>query len=80
MVIEHVRLGPGAFAVGRSLAELGVRTRTGALVLSLRRDGMDYPTPDPEMALAAEDELVVVGQPEQVVAARRLVLDGGDPN
>ncbi|PYO66450.1 MAG: hypothetical protein DMD71_08955, partial [Gemmatimonadetes bacterium] len=79
MVIEHVRLGPGAFAGGRSLAELGLRTRTGALVLSLRRDGLDHPTPDPEMALAAEDELVIVGQPEQVAAARRLVLDGGPP-
>src|SRR5207302_2257797 len=40
MVIEHVRLEPGAFAVGRSLGGLGLRARTGGLVPGLRRDGV----------------------------------------
>ena len=76
MLIERVRLAPGAFAVGRSLASLALRTRTGALVVSLKRDGQDHPTPDPDLVLETEDELVIVAQPPQIDAARRLVLDG----
>ena len=76
MVIERVRLAPGAFAVGRSLASLALRTRTGALVVSLKRDDQDHPTPDPDLVLETEDELVIVAQPPQVEAARRLVLQG----
>ncbi len=76
MVIERVRLTPGAFAVGRSLASLALRTRTGALVVSLKRDGQDHPTPDPDLVLEMEDELVIVAQPPQLDAVRRLVLEG----
>ena len=76
MVIERVRLTPGAFAVGRSLASLALRTRTGALVVSLKRDGQDHPTPDPGLVLEMEDELVIVAQPPQLDAVRRLVLEG----
>ena len=76
MVIERVRLTPGAFAVGRSLASLALRTRTGALVVSLKRDGQDHPTPDPDVVLEMEDELVIVAQPPQLDAARRLVREG----
>jgi CPA2 family monovalent cation:H+ antiporter-2 len=76
MSAERIRLEPGAPAVGRSLAETELRTRTGALVLSLHRDGSDFPTPDPLMPLAAGDELVIVGQPGQLKEARR-VLNGG---
>src|SRR5437899_1572429 len=77
MTAECVRLPPGAKAVGRSLAATRLRTRTGALVLSIRRGDEDIPTPDPRLPLAAGDELSIVGQPQQLRAARELLI--GEP-
>src|SRR5213594_5135086 len=74
MSAERVRLPPGAKAVGRSLAATRLRTRTGALVLSIRRGDEDIPTPDPRLPLAAGDELAIVGQPHQLRAARELLI------
>jgi len=74
MSAERVRLPPGAKAVGRSLAATRLRTRTGALVLSIRRGDEDIPTPDPHLPLAAGDELAIVGQPQQLRAARELLI------
>jgi monovalent cation:H+ antiporter-2, CPA2 family len=74
MEVERLEVRAGSAAAGRSLAELELRTRTGALVLSLQRDGTDHPTPDPQLALLVGDVLVVVGQPAQVQAAREVML------
>jgi K+:H+ antiporter len=73
MVAERIRLPAGAGVVGRSLQETGLRTRTGALVLSIARGSSDIATPDPRFRLAADDVLVVVGQPHQVRAAQELL-------
>src|SRR6266571_1919249 len=74
MSAERVLLPPGAKAVGRSLAATRLHTRTGALVLSIRRADQDIPTPDPRLPLAAGDELSIVGQPHQLRAARELLI------
>ena len=74
MTAERVRLPPDAKAVGRSLAATRLRTRTGALVLSIHRGDEDIPTPDPHLPLAAGDELAIVGQPHQLRAARELLI------
>src|SRR3989442_1403773 len=74
MSAERVLLPPGAKAVGRSLAATRLRTRTGALVLSIRRGDEDIPTPDPRLPLAAGDQLSIVGQPHQLRAARELLI------
>ncbi len=76
MGAEQLRIPANGHAVGRSLAELGLRSRTGALVLSLKRDGTDFPTPDPELPLRAEDVLVVVGRSSQIAAARGVLISG----
>ncbi|MGH7701071.1 MAG: cation:proton antiporter [Gemmatimonadales bacterium] len=80
MAVEQIALGAGAPAAGRSLAQLALRSKTGALVLSIRREERDHPTPDPNFRLAAGDVLVVVGQPQQLAAARRVLAgDGAAP-
>ena len=76
MRIERIALRPETFAVGKSLAHTGLRSRTGALVLSIRRDGADLVTPDPRRPLQAGDVLAVVGQPPQLAAAHRLLEHG----
>lgn len=73
MMAERIRLPEGAPAVGKSLAETGLRTKTGALVLNVQRGDGDIATPDPHFRLDAGDVLVVVGQPNQLRAAARLL-------
>lgn len=73
MTVDRIVLPPAAPAAGKSLAQLELRSRTGALVLSIRRGESDLPTPDPRFRLAAGDVLVVVGQPNQIAAARDLL-------
>jgi CPA2 family monovalent cation:H+ antiporter-2 len=70
MAAERIPIPAGAPAVGQSLAETQLRSRTGALVLSVSRGDSDIATPDPRFRLAAGDVLVVVGQPAQLQAAR----------
>ncbi len=74
MAAERVTLTTGAAAVGLTLAETQLRSRTGALVLSVTRGSSDIATPDPTFTLAAGDVLVVVGQPTQLQAARDVLL------
>ena len=78
MHVERIPLAPGAPAVGRTLAETGLRSRTGALVLSIRRGESDIATPEATFRLAAGDVLVVVGQRQQLNGAYKL-LTGTEP-
>src|SRR6266700_2430777 len=79
MAVERVRLGPDSTLAGKSLAETGLRTQTGALVLSVTRGPDDIPTPGPHFQLAAGDVLAVVGQPHQLKAVQQLVEDSDTP-
>ena len=78
MHVERIILGAKAPAVGQTLAETGLRSRTGALVLAVRRGESDLATPEASFRLAAGDVLVVVGQPQQLKGAHRL-LTGAEP-
>ncbi len=73
MAVERLRLAAGSPLVGKTLAATGLRTQTGALVLAVGRGADEIATPGPHFRLAADDVLVVVGQPPQLRAAARLV-------
>src|SRR5256714_184376 len=73
MAIERMRLAPQSALAGKRLAATGLRSQTGALVLSVLRGDEEIATPGPQFRLAAGDVLVVVGQPPQLKAASRLV-------
>src|SRR6266704_3034640 len=70
MAVKRARLGPDSTLAGKSLAETGLRTQTGALVLSVTRGSDDIPTPGPHFRLAAGDVLAAVCQPHQLKAAQ----------
>jgi TrkA domain protein len=78
MHVERIILGPKAPAVGQTLAETGLRSQTGALILAVRRGESDLATPSADFRLEAGDVLVVVGQPPQIKSAHRL-LTGAEP-
>lgn len=69
----EVPTGPAA---GRTLAELGVRARTGASVVAVRREGSVLANPPPDRALAAGEELLVVGDAQALGRLRSLLLGG----
>ena len=73
MAMERIQLPRASRLVGRTIAQSGLRTKTGALILSVRRGAEDIATPGATFKLAAEDVLVVVGQPEQLRAATELL-------
>jgi len=78
MHVERVVLREEAPVVGQTIADTALRSKTGALILAVRRGESDLATPGPDFRLAAGDVLVVVGQPQQIKSAYRL-LTGAEP-
>ena len=74
----EVTLPLEAASVGRTLAELNVRARTGASVVTRRR-GEETATPSPVDRLEAGDVLALAGSPEQIVGAVELLVTGHGP-
>jgi CPA2 family monovalent cation:H+ antiporter-2 len=66
-------LPEGATAVGRSLAQLDLRARTGATVLAIGRGREGLATPPPDEPLRAGDQLALAGSEDAVRAARELL-------
>jgi len=71
------RLTADCGAAGRSLGELDLRRRSGATVLAVVRGESPHLTPSAEFALAAGDELVLVGAHAEIEAAFELLREGG---
>jgi TrkA domain protein len=61
LVFDWVRLDPGDRAVGRSIAELEVRRRTGITIVAILRGSIPIVAPDPDTRLQAGDDLVIAG-------------------
>ncbi|MGH7593556.1 MAG: cation:proton antiporter [Gemmatimonadales bacterium] len=64
------------FAAGRTLAELGVRGRTGASILGVTRGEKAIPAPSKTERLETGDMLVLVGTQDAVDAAIQLLQRG----
>src|SRR5438105_3021955 len=73
MHVERIVLGVNAPAVGQTIADTGLRSKTGALILAVRRGESDVATPSADFRLDAGDVLIVVGQPQQIKSAHELL-------
>jgi CPA2 family monovalent cation:H+ antiporter-2 len=69
--LVSITLADTSSAVGKSLAELNLRARTGATVLAIGRGGGGFATPTPSEALAAGDVLALTGSDDALEAAKR---------
>ncbi len=75
-----LRLEPGSAAVGRSLAGIDLRGRTGATVLALWRDEGAVMVPGAGEVLQEGDVLALAGTVEAVAAARALLSAPAGPD
>ena len=69
----RMRLGADSPAVGGTVVTLDIRARTGASVVSVVRGEHIYRNVSPALVFAAGDELVAIGEREQLEALRKLV-------
>ena len=72
--LTAVLLTDGSAAIGRTLAELDLRGRTGATAMAVAKGEVGR-SPDPHQALEAGESLVLAGS-EAALAAARLILVG----
>ncbi|GAA2532740.1 cation:proton antiporter regulatory subunit [Pilimelia columellifera] len=63
--------------VGRTIGDSRARTRTGAFIIAVGRDGQVLPSPGPEFRFEAGDTAVAVGQAAGLDALRELLARDG---
>ncbi len=76
--VRWVRLGQDSPVAGRSLAELAVRTRTGASVVGVLRAAEFTSNVGPDHVLLAGDIVAVIGTCEQTGAFRAMATPGDE--
>jgi voltage-gated potassium channel len=74
--VEELELKGECCAIGRSIEELEVRTRTGATILAVRRAASgDFDTnPAPGSLLNSGDMVVAIGTPAQIIKLEELMV------
>lgn len=65
-----------SFFINKSIKELGVRNITGANIVGLKKDGKYIFNPDPDVILSSDDQLFVLGDPEQLTKLKQLLEKG----
>jgi len=73
--LETITIPPDAPAAGKRLRELALRRQTGASAVGIERAGLRLPNPGPDEQLQPGDQVLLLGSPAQLEAARRLLLD-----
>jgi len=73
LVFGWLDVDEGSPAVGRSIAEMEIRTHTGASIVAVMRPSGSVPAPEPDFVMQAGDTLVVAGTSHGVEAVRALL-------
>lgn len=76
LVTKGVLIGPGSPFAGRTLADTATRTRTGASIIAVSREGEVMPMPRTDFVFHAGDTVIVVGTHEGAEAAAQILTSG----
>lgn len=77
MVIEWYKVEPGFKTIGKTIGELCVRQKTGAVIIAIvKRSQAKIINPGPEQEIKEGATLVVLGEREQVKACKKLIQNG----
>ena len=74
--VSSFRLGESAWAVGRTLRAINLRSQTGATVIAVRRGEGTVTSPDGAFTFAAGDDIFLLGDDSDVLLARGLLSAG----
>ena len=75
--IETVTIMDGSPAKGKLISELGLRTRTGASIVAIERNGETIINPGPDEEIHTNDQLLLLAKASQLEAARRELAPAG---
>jgi CPA2 family monovalent cation:H+ antiporter-2 len=78
--ITWLAISPESTLAGQSLAEANIRSRTGASVVALVRDNHLTPNPKSITVFEVNDRIGLIGEKEQIDAARELIVGELIPN
>lgn len=76
LVIEWCKVEPSYPCIGKSIAELQIRQRTGATILAIIERGKQKINPEPDQLLAADMTLVLAGERQQIMQLKELLQHG----
>jgi TrkA domain protein len=76
--IEWIKVPRGSWVNGRTLADCGLRKRTGVTVIAILRESESIAGAQPEDVVYDGDTLVVVGKAGQFGKLRQLLANGPD--
>lgn len=76
LVFEWIDIAEDSPVAGRSIAELRVRTRTGASIVAAIGPDRSIPAPEPDFVIESGQTLVVAGTSDGVRAVSALVAGG----
>ncbi|MEW2358527.1 cation:proton antiporter regulatory subunit [Spirillospora sp. NPDC029432] len=73
---EQIPITPGSPYAGRPLSDTQARTRTGASIVAVVRDGHVLASPRPDFLFTENDIIVVVGTDEGTAAVAAILAQG----
>lgn len=74
--LETFDVGPANPCAGRLIGETAMRTRTGASIVGIGREGRRIINPGPEEEILAGDQILLLGDKAQLAAAGELLRKG----
>src|ERR1051326_5776248 len=77
LVLEWFKIAPGAACIGKTIRDLGVRTRTGASIVSIiEPDQTKRTNPEADTVLNVGATLIAAGDRRTIGALKRLLGEG----
>lgn len=71
--LERMEIGPQSAGANKLISELQLRTLTGASIVAIQRNGKNILNPHPGEELLPGDHLLLIGETEQLMAAKQLL-------
>lgn len=77
MVFEWYKVEKDAQAIGKTIGDLDIRKKTGAVIIAIIKKEEKVLNPGPEEIITPGATFVVLGDRKQVKACKELILHGG---
>lgn len=76
MVFEWYRVESGSKSIGKTIGELHIRKKTGAMIIAIIKKEEKIVNPGPDQVIPEGSTLVVIGDRKQVKKCKELILHG----